>query len=48
MRLRPADEAADAIEAVGAGAADGTGLTSGCCKNCKVNEPIRPLRLTRQ
>ncbi len=27
-----ADEAADAIEAAGAGVADGTNLTSGCCK----------------
>ena len=27
-----ADEAADTVEAAGAGAADGTNLTSGCCK----------------
>ncbi len=27
-----ADEAADAVEAAGAGVADGTNLTSGCCK----------------
>ena len=27
-----ADEAADAVEAAGAGVADGTDLTSGCCK----------------
>ncbi len=27
-----ADEAADTVEAAGAGAANGTDLTSGCCK----------------
>ncbi len=43
-----ADEAADAVEVDGAGAADGTDLTSGCCKNCKADEPIRLLRLIRQ
>ncbi len=43
-----ADEAADAVEAAGAGAADGTNLTSGCCKNREAHEPIRLLRLTRQ